>query len=58
MIEFKTISIEYTDVRNALNIPNISLNDIVEVRKETGAIGVAPDMLTDIVVIWKIKIWY
>lgn len=51
MIEFKTISIEYTDVRNALNIPNISINDIVEVRKETGAIGVAPDMLTDIVVI-------
>ena len=48
IIEFKTISIEYTDVRNALNIPNISINDIVEVRKETGAIGVAPGMLTNI----------
>lgn len=48
VIEFKTISIEYTDVRNALNIPNISINDIVEVRKETGAIGVAPGSFTDI----------
>lgn len=48
VIEFKTISIEYTDVRNALNIPNISIDDIVEVRKETGAIGVAPGMLTNI----------
>ena len=48
IIEFKTISIEYTDVRNALNIPTHSISDITKVRKETGAIGVAPGMLTNI----------
>lgn len=48
IIEFKTIDIEYTDVRNALDIPILSISDITKVRKETGAIGVAPGMLTNI----------
>lgn len=48
VIEFKTISIEYTTVRNVLNIPDLSINDIDEVRYEHGYIGVAPGRLTNI----------
>ena len=48
VIEFKTISIEYTDVRNAMNIPALSISDITKVRKETGAIGVAPGRFVNI----------
>ena len=48
VIEFKTISIEYTTVRNAMNIPDLSINDIDEVRYEHGYIGVAPGRLTNI----------
>lgn len=48
IIQFKTISIEYTDVRNALNLPELSYKDIVEVRYERGYIGVAPGSLTNI----------
>ena len=47
-IEFKVISIEYSDVRNILDIPELSLDDIVEVRYERGYIGVAPGSLTNI----------
>lgn len=48
VIEFKTISIEYTDVRKAMNIPALSISDITKVRKETGAIGVAPGRFVNI----------
>lgn len=48
VIEFKTVGIEYSDVQTILNIPNLSLEDIVEVRYERGYIGVAPGSLTDI----------
>lgn len=47
VIEFK-ISSGYSDVGNVLNIPNLSVNDIVKVRYERGYIGVAPGSLTDI----------
>ena len=49
VIEFKIIDIEYTDVRNALDIPDISIDDIIQVRSERGFIGVAPGSLTNIV---------
>ncbi len=39
---------EHNDVRNVLDIPELSIDNIVEVRKETGAIGVAPGSLTNI----------
>lgn len=48
VIEFKTFNIEYVDVRNALNIPNVSFSDVTKVRFERGHIGVAPGSLTDI----------
>lgn len=48
VIEFKTFGIEYTTVRNVLNIPDLSINDIDEVRYEHGYIGVAPGHLTNI----------
>lgn len=48
VIEFKTINIEYVHVRDVLNIPAFSINDIVEVRYEQGYIGVAPGSLTNI----------
>ena len=48
VIEFKTISIEYTNVRNALNIPAFSISDVTKVRYEKGYIGVSPGRLTDI----------
>ncbi|MCI5745827.1 MAG: hypothetical protein MR270_06070, partial [Erysipelotrichaceae bacterium] len=48
VIKFYIHSIEYTDVRNALNLPELSYKDIVEVRYERGYIGVAPGMLTNI----------
>lgn len=48
VIEFKTISIEYTNVRNALNIPTFSISDVTKVRYEKGYIGVSPGRLTDI----------
>lgn len=48
VIEFKTVGIEYSDVKTILNIPNLTLDDIVEVRYEHGYIGVAPGSLTDI----------
>lgn len=48
VIEFKTVGIEYNDVKTILNIPNLTLDDIVEVRYEHGYIGVAPGSLTDI----------
>lgn len=48
VLEFKTISIEYTDVRNAFNIPTLSISDIIKVRCERGYIGVSPGRLTNI----------
>ena len=48
VIEFKTVGIEYNDVKTILNIPNLTLDDIVEVRYEHGYIGVAPGSLTNI----------
>lgn len=48
VIKFDIHSIEYTDVRNALNLPELSYKDIVEVRYERGYIGVAPGSLTNI----------
>ena len=48
IIEFKTVGIEYSDVQTILNIPNLTLDDIVEVRYEREYIGVAPGSLTDI----------
>ena len=48
VIEFKTVGIEYSDVQTILNIPNLTLEDIVEVRYEHGYIGVAPGRLTNI----------
>ena len=48
VIEFKTVGIEYSDVKTILNIPNLTLDDIVEVRYERGYIGVAPGSLTNI----------
>lgn len=48
VIEFKTVGIEYNDVKTILNIPNLTLDDIVEVRYEHGYIGVAPGSLIDI----------
>lgn len=48
IIEFKTVGIEYSDVQTILNIPNLTLDDIVEVRYEHGYIGVAPGNLTNI----------
>lgn len=48
IIEFKTISIEYTDVRNSLNIPTLSISDVTKVRYERGYIGVAPGRFTNI----------
>ena len=48
VIEFKTISIEYTDVRNVLNIPTLSISDVTKVRYEKGYNGVSPGKLTNI----------
>lgn len=48
VLEFKTISIEYIDVRNAFNIPTLSISDIIKVRCERGYIGVPPGRLTNI----------
>ena len=48
VIEFKTVGIEYSDVQTILNIPNLTLEDIVEVRYEHGYIGVAPGRITSI----------
>ena len=41
-------STEYTDIRNALNLPELSINDMIEVRYERGYIGVAPGSLINI----------
>lgn len=41
-------STEYTDIRNALNLSELSINDVVEVRYERGYIGVAPGSLINI----------
>ena len=48
VIEFKTVGIEYSDVQTILNIPNLTLEDVVEVRYEHGYIGVAPGSFTNI----------
>ncbi len=48
VLEFKVDTINYLDVKSVLNIPNITVEDVVKVRYEQGYIGVAPGRLTDI----------
>lgn len=47
-VEFKVESIEYLDVKSILNIPQLSQDDVIKVRCEKGAIGVAPGTFTEI----------
>ncbi len=48
VIEFKTSSIEYTNIRSVFAIPNFSVSEILKVRYEKGNIGIAPGNLTNI----------
>ncbi len=48
VLKFEVETIEYLTLKNVLNIPSISSENIVKVRKEKGYIGVAPGSLTNI----------
>ncbi len=48
VLRFEVEMIEYLNVKSILNIPNLSVENVMKVRKEYGSIGVTPGNLTNI----------